>query len=145
MRLINKIVVHCSDSDHHDSMDVIRMWHVGERGWSDVGYHFGINKAGFIEIGRSIEKPGAHCKGLNSRSIGICVYGKIHFTDLQFKTLKALLKNFMHTFKLTVEDIYEHRQFNSDKTCPNFSLIPIKEQIWQEETKKKASKKLENS
>ena len=146
MRVINKIIVHCSDSDHHDTMAAIRQWHVQERGWSDVGYHFGVNKSGAIEIGRSIEKSGAHCKGLNSRSIGICVYGKIHFTEAQFKTLKDLLKMMISVFKVSTEDIYEHRQFNSEKTCPNFSLIPIKEKIWQEETKRKLkeSKKQES-
>tara|TARA_R100001594_G_scaffold4312_2_gene15295 strand:+ start:8569 stop:9003 length:435 start_codon:yes stop_codon:yes gene_type:complete len=144
MRAINRVVVHCSDSDHHDTMDIIRHWHVNERGWSDVGYHVGINKAGQMELGRDWAKAGAHCKGLNSRSIGVCVYGKIHFTEAQFKTLEGLLKNLMAIFNLTVEDIYEHRQFNSEKTCPNFSLIPIKENIWKAEIKKKASKKHEN-
>ena len=34
MREINKIIIHCSDSDygHHDNIEVIRYWHK-KRGW----------------------------------------------------------------------------------------------------------------
>ena len=44
MRQITKIIVHCTATPEGREVDVdeIRKWHVDERGWSDVGYHFHI-------------------------------------------------------------------------------------------------------
>ena len=42
MRKIDKIVIHCADTPKGVYFDVkdIRKWHVEERAWSDVGYHY---------------------------------------------------------------------------------------------------------
>ena len=45
------------------------------KGWREEGYHFGIDYSGQIEIGRSLEKIGAHVKGYNSKSVGVVYYG----------------------------------------------------------------------
>lgn len=52
------------------------------RGFKEVGYHWFIRKDGSIEMGRDLSKPGrfevgAHSKGENSRSIGICFEGGV--------------------------------------------------------------------
>jgi N-acetyl-anhydromuramyl-L-alanine amidase AmpD len=47
-----------------------------KRGWVGVGYHFFISKFGKIYQARPVEKEGAHAKGFNFESIGICVYRK---------------------------------------------------------------------
>ena len=123
MRKINKIIIHCSDSDHsyHDNIHTIKQWHL-QRGFSDVGYHYFINKVGKLEIGRRIKTVGAHSRGQNSSSIGICLSGKktVLFTDMQFKTLAKLCFNLIDVFDLSVNEIYAHNNFNPGKTCPNF-------------------------
>ena len=77
MRKIDRIVVHCSATT--PTMDIgvgtIRGWHVLERGWSDVGYHFVITRDGEVQTGRPIERSGAHAKGFNKHSVGICYVG----------------------------------------------------------------------
>ncbi len=77
MREINEIIVHCSATP--ESMDIgvkeIRDWHVNDNKWDDIGYHFVIRRDGTIECGRSIDKAGAHCKGHNAHSIGMCLVG----------------------------------------------------------------------
>lgn len=45
--------------------------HVNGRGWSAIGYHFVVKRDGSIQIGRDINKVGAHVGGFNTRSIGI--------------------------------------------------------------------------
>ena len=127
MRKIAKIIVHCSDSDykHHDDISVIKGWHVKERGWRDVGYHFFIKKDGTVQKGRELSEAGAHVAGHNSDSIGICMSGRHNFTTKQFNSLKTLLFDLIRQFDLTTNDVYGHRDFDNKKTCPNFDVKKI--------------------
>ena len=66
MREINKIIVHCSDSDvkAHDDISVIKGWYVNERNFNDVGYHFFFyKKDGTVQKGRDLATIGAQAKG----------------------------------------------------------------------------------
>ena len=125
MRNINKIIVHHSDSDYasHDDIKVIKEWHLA-RGFSDVGYHYFIRKDGLVQRGRDIMIMGAHCKGQNKSSIGICLSGGSKFTDYQFVALNNLIRslNIRLSKKLP---IYPHNKYSS-KSCPNFSVDDFK-------------------
>ena len=117
MRHIDKIIVHCSDSDHgsHDNYESIYKWHVEERKFADIGYHFLITKNGKITKCRPVVKTGAHCFGQNKSSIGICLTGKREFSQDQFITLRKLVKELHWYFgKL---DVYGHRDFKNT-ACP---------------------------
>lgn len=76
MRTINLIVVHCSATredksfTEHD-LDVCHR----RRGFNGVGYHFYIRKNGDIKSTRPLERIGAHSRGFNRESIGICYEG----------------------------------------------------------------------
>lgn len=122
MRELKKIIVHCSDSDkpEHDNIGEIRRWHL-IRGWDDVGYHFFITKNGNIEKGRDVSIAGAHTKGHNHDSIGICLSGKKTFTNDQFISLGMLLQVLF--FEYGDMKIYPHNAFNRLKTCPNFDSV----------------------
>jgi hypothetical protein len=127
IRFINKLILHCSDSDNpdHDNIETIRRWHVEERGFVDVGYHFFIRKDGTVEEGRPIQLMGAHCANHNLRSIGICLGGKHQFTDIQFNAAKKLCEALIYRFKIKKSEIYPHSHFNRNKSCPNFNLDKI--------------------
>jgi len=86
MRTINKIIVHCSATREGENytVDTIRSWHVDGRGWSDIGYHFYIDLYGEIHKGRDIAKIGAHSKGQNRNSIGICYCGGVEADGRDF-------------------------------------------------------------
>ena len=77
MRKINKIIIHCTATpEGRDvSIDEVRRWHVEERGWRDVGYHFLVRLDGTVEEGRPIEMTGAHTRPHNWDSIGIAYAG----------------------------------------------------------------------
>ena len=79
MRDISEIIVHCSATSRGRDVDTkeIRRWHTEDNGWSDIGYHFVIELDGDIGVGRPQEKSGAHCKGKNSTSIGVCYVGGV--------------------------------------------------------------------
>ena len=72
-RIIKEIIIHCSATkeDKDYTVAVIDRWHRA-RGFRKIGYHFVIYRNGDIHVGRSLSEIGAHCKGHNAISIGIC-------------------------------------------------------------------------
>jgi N-acetylmuramoyl-L-alanine amidase len=127
VRLINCIVLHCSDSDvpAHDNIETIRKWHVEERGFSDIGYHFVITKDGVVHPGRPEELIGAHCKGHNANSIGICLTGRHQFAAKQFLALNSLCQDICERHELHKTDILAHCQLDQKKSCPNFGYAEL--------------------
>jgi N-acetylmuramoyl-L-alanine amidase len=131
-RKIDKIIVHCSATRPSHDIDAkeIDRWHK-KRGWSGIGYHFFIKRGGLIEIGRPIEKQGAHTSGLNKNSIGICYAGGVkeergedgkwdaddNRTSEQIASLLTLLRLLKKIFPEAT--IHSHRDFAA-KACPSF-------------------------
>ena len=126
-RKIDKIIVHCSATPEGKdySVDTIRKWHL-QRGFSDIGYHYIIYRDGSIHMGRDEFVIGAHCKGHNSNSIGICYIGgcasdgktpKDTRTSEQRQSLLKLLKELK--VKYPKASIHGHRDF-ANKACPSF-------------------------
>lgn len=126
MRPINLVVIHCSASDvhAHDDVETVRRWHL-DRGWSDIGYHYFINKRGVWFPGRKEETPGAHVRGHNQTSIGICLSGLNEFKDEQFFTAADLAWNVCRKYNLQRTDIVAHNELDPGKTCPNFNMQEI--------------------
>ena len=128
MREINKIIVHCSATREGENYEVaeIRKWHLA-RGFSDIGYHFYIDLYGEIHKGRDINKIGAHCKGHNRNSIGICYCGGVEADgktpkdtryDCQKESLTAVLRTLKAMYPNAV--IHSHNDF-ANKACPSFN------------------------
>jgi len=127
MRQINKIIVHCTATpEGRDvSVDEIRRWHVEDRNWSDIGYHWVITLNGTLEEGRPEYRNGAHAKGFNKNSIGVCYVGGVDEnldpkdtrTDAQKETLKCILEDLKDRYPRA--QIIGHRDVSS-KACPSF-------------------------
>lgn len=133
MREIRQVIVHCADT--FAGMDIgfqeIDAWHKARRFKSPTGvhcgYHYIIRRNGEIEKGRPPQEIGAHAKGHNRYSLGICLVGgkandgspEFNFTHQQMDTLYRLL------VALNVEypevEVIGHRDV-SDKACPSFDL-----------------------
>ena len=79
MRKINYIVVHCSATreDCPFSVEALRAEHL-RRGFRDIGYHYYIRRDGTVANTRPITLVGAHVKGMNAHSIGICYEGGLN-------------------------------------------------------------------
>lgn len=118
-------VLHCSATK--PDMDIgasdIRRWHI-ERGWIDIGYHYVIRLDGSLEYGRPQDVVGSHCKGVNWKSIGICLVGGLDsegnpantYNEAQLKTLRGIVR-YLKAFYPSIE-IKAHREFNDSKDCP---------------------------
>jgi N-acetylmuramoyl-L-alanine amidase len=127
MRKIDLIVVHCSASEEGKDFTIkdIRRWHKAN-GWKREGYHYFVRLDGTIEVGRPLEEAGAHAKGYNSNSIGVCYCGGIDKdkkpkdtrTNEQKKSLVELLKTLKALFPNA--KIVSHHDLNKGKACPCF-------------------------
>ena len=120
--MINLIVVHCSASPQGrgDNAATIHKWHL-DRGWSGIGYHHVILEDGTLEPGRPPYWTGAHCRGHNTDSVGICLIGMGgDATNRQLSTLLDIIK----TYRLINEDaeVLGHCDLDSNKTCPGFDV-----------------------
>jgi len=128
MRDINKIILHCSATPEYRDVSVkdIRQWHL-DRGWSDIGYHYVIELDGTIKEGRPLERQGAHVRGLNKNSIGICYIGgcdadmkpKDTRTIAQKEALVCLIIDLMSRYEGST--LHGHNEFSS-KACPSFDV-----------------------
>ena len=126
MRKIDLIIIHCSaTSEGKDfrTADIDR-WH-RQQGFKSIGYHFVVRLNGEVERGRPIAEVGAHCKGHNATSIGVCYIGglaadgkrpKDTRTENQKKALKALLT--LLRLRFPNAEIRGHRDYAA-KDCPS--------------------------
>ncbi|MBE2895473.1 N-acetylmuramoyl-L-alanine amidase [Pasteurellaceae bacterium HPA106] len=140
MAQINKIIIHCAATAngvrlarggktaaqiidgwhekrlfHRNTNDVIRF----NRALKYIGYHFVIDTDGTLETGRAVGERGAHCKGQNTGSVGICLVGTDRFTAKQWAALKQLVDKLKHTYPNAT--LHGHREF-SPKICPGFDV-----------------------
>jgi hypothetical protein len=133
---VELIVVHCSATPPH--MDIgaeeIRGWHVDGNGWSDIGYHGVIRRDGGWEKGRDLFTRGAHAKGWNASSWGLCLVGGVktaadpeaedNFTSEQYATLWRVL-DALRDIAPNAE-MCGHRDLDSEhqmlKECPSFDV-----------------------
>ena len=128
MRKIKEIIVHCSDTEEGKDFCAkdIDLWHKAQ-GWDCIGYHYVVKLDGTVESGRPIEKVGAHCKGHNAYSIGVCYIGgkasdgKTH-KDTRTPQQKAALQLLVDNLKRVYpgSKVYGHCDFAS-KACPCFN------------------------
>lgn len=132
MRMLNKIILHCADTK--PSMDIgvkeIKRWHIHERGWKDIGYHWVIRRDGKVEQGRPESVVGAHCSGYNTNSIGICLIGGMeensskpedNFLPIQYESLVCLINEIRNRYPQYKLPIYGHNDFGNT-SCPVFSV-----------------------
>ena len=145
MRKINLIVVHCSATPEGRDVTAadINKMHIA-RGFKKIGYHYVVRLDGTVETGRKENEIGAHAKGYNANSIGVCYVGGLASDgktpkDTRTPAQKSALKKLLHTLKQRYPDarIVGHRDLSPDtnhngkvdkwewiKDCPGFDAIP---------------------
>ena len=129
VRQITKIILHCSATREGQdvSVETIRKWHLN-RGWSDIGYHYVIYLDGSIHEGRPVNRSGAHTKGYNSKSIGVCYIGGVEKdgktpkdtrTPEQDTALTNLITALLEMYPTAT--LHGHNEF-ANKACPSFDV-----------------------
>ena len=138
MRPINEIVVHCAATRPNwmagrplaDKVAEIRRWHTRDRGWSDIGYHYLIDRDGSVAPGRPVSRIGAHVAGRNTGTIGVSLLGghgsatsdpfEANYTPAQDRALRALLADLQRQFP-SIRTISGHNWYAA-KACPGFDV-----------------------
>lgn len=142
MRIINLIVVHCSATrkDCTLTTEDLEIMHL-HRGFNGIGYHYYIRKDGSVHLTRPIERVGAHAKGFNANSIGICYEGGLDRrgrpADTRTLEQRASLRGLIYQLKQCFPGcrVCGHRDLSPDlngngevepaewtKTCPCFEV-----------------------
>ncbi|KJZ07038.1 hypothetical protein TW85_24915 [Marinomonas sp. S3726] len=131
---MTSIVIHCAATPNGQpfTAEQIDGWHK-ERGFSrnmtispalyplkHIGYHFVIEVDGAITIGRPLTEEGAHAKGYNHNSVGICMIGTDKFNHIQWEALFKLIQRLEENID-DVLTLYGHNEL-SQKTCPGFDV-----------------------
>lgn len=137
MRQINEIILHCAATKPdwganltpQQQRDEIDRWHKAN-GWSGIGYHYIITRNGVVVPGRSIDKVGAHVKGHNTGTIGICLIGghgsdandafSDNFTPQQDFALRKLIDDLKDRFP-SIKKVSGHNEYSA-KACPGFRV-----------------------
>ena len=145
MRKIDLIVIHCSATreDRTFTEQDLEVCH-RRRGFNGTGYHFYIRKNGDVKATRPIEKIGAHVRGFNLNSLGICYEGGLDCqgkakdtrTEAQKQSLKALVGKLLKDYPGS--RVCGHRDLSPDlngngeiepeewvKECPCFEVCEL--------------------
>lgn len=121
----------------------IQRLHQEERAWSDIGYHFVVDRGGRLYQGRPYAQPlplsrqpdlvvGAHVGGHNTGRIGVCILGCYHPeatdrpcgdvpTDRSLEAVVRLLAFLCRAYAIPTDHIRGHRAFN-ETVCPGSRL-----------------------
>lgn len=149
------IITHCATTQDgryigKDPAKVIDTWHK-QRGYQrsaealecynselkHIGYHWVIDIDGVVYAGRHMDEQGAHVKGHNKGTIGLCLTGTRKFTIHQWRALRNMVEGLARSlFRTPGEFTWEealawaeskgffikgHNEF-ANKECPGFSV-----------------------
>lgn len=119
-----EIIIHHSGTLDSETLSwgKIREYHLS-KGWKDIGYHYGVELVRDdieVLIGRMSFEEGAHCRGHNNSSIGICLVGDfdriippLEIWEKGLWLVRGLLVK--HNLRKTV--VFGHGELD-DRSCP---------------------------
>jgi hypothetical protein len=122
----DRVIIHHSKTRDSGTVSwgAIRRYHTVDLGWSDIGYHAGIEYARDAYecmVGRPFTRNGGHTRGHNNNTLGFCFVGDY---DIDYPSDEMLeiacqrvLVPWMWQFGLTPRDLWAHRDF-AQKSCP---------------------------
>ncbi len=136
-----RITVHHSAIDSHPSPSLgfphtvrgVQRFHMEDRGWSDLGYHFLIDPDGVVYEGRYLYVRGSHAgsQPANADNIGVCLIGNFEEKMPEQEQLDslfdliALLEDF---FGIERETLTTHSEIRKEfglggTACPGALLL----------------------
>lgn len=126
------LVIHCSAtrSDRAYTAEALERDHRA-RGFRCTGYHFYIRRDGTLHHPRLLGEEGAHVKGFNRCSVGICYEGGLdpegRPCDTRTPAQHQALTDLLGILKRIYSDaaIVGHRDLNPHKACPCFDAAQV--------------------
>jgi len=141
MRPIDKIVVHCSDSGWGDATDIDE-WHKARR-FVMIGYHlvvlngyrssnrFNPDEVGMVERGRRDSRIGAHVRGYNRGSLGICYIGGPDDPPdtVVWDMLTEKVTEWCLAHGLDETAVFGHTELDPAKSCPCLDMDKFRDDV----------------
>jgi N-acetyl-anhydromuramyl-L-alanine amidase AmpD len=106
-------------------MELIRTSH-RRKGWSDIGYHYVIDRAGRLWEARPINYQGAHVRDNNEHNIGVMCMGNFDLqqpSEAQLTTLARTVQQIRQYYRVSESRIYTHQEINPT-ACPGRNMQP---------------------
>jgi peptidoglycan hydrolase-like protein with peptidoglycan-binding domain len=134
---VQEVCIHCSatrpewmgEASVYDQVAEITLWHVRDRGWRTIGYHWVVGRNGQLVTGRRETEIGAGVEGHNRGVIHVCLIGGFgsaardrfadHFTPAQDRSLRDLLQGI--GMRTAIRTISGHNDYAA-KACPGFTV-----------------------
>jgi N-acetylmuramoyl-L-alanine amidase len=138
--LVNEVILHTSatSADWSKNKTVaqmrqeIRNWHVNDRGWKDIGYHWVVAPDGSVAAGRPETVIGAGVEGHNRGVIHICMVptvaiGKMgRFADFYTAAQRVAVRDMLLRIEKGVGrgklSVTGHNVY-ANKLCPGFKVV----------------------
>jgi len=135
-RQINRITHLCI---HHSAtagtipLENVAKYHVEDRGWAGIGYHFYVKPDGAIYQTNRLETVSFHVSQNNDYSVGVCVSGDFTYApppDKQVDAAARLVAWLMQELSVPDQSVLGHKEFpNNDTSCPGETWL--KKQSWK--------------
>ena len=130
MRRIDRIVVHCTATPpgREVSRKDLEQWHMVERGWDRLGYHWMVHRDGDIEPLEPESRVSYGAAGYNANSIHIVYVGGTDATGRAFdsRTMeqRVALNTYLDGLAARYPDaaVMGHRDLNPGKACPSYDV-----------------------
>jgi N-acetylmuramoyl-L-alanine amidase len=125
----NKIIYHHSARSEW-SPEEVNEFHKS-KGWKGIGYNFYIRKDGTIYSGRPENAEGAHTRGENNNSIGICLEGNFEEEGPSKAQIDSLVNLSLYiSLKYDIYKIMGHKDVY-ETLCPgrNFPIDEIRDKV----------------
>jgi len=131
-----EIIIHCSATRPEwlegeplsRAVKTIDSWHKA-KGWKGIGYHYVVGRNGKVLPGRPESEQGAHVRGHNQNTLGICLLGGFggsaddtfndHYTKEQRFALENLIVDIQTRHDIT---ILSGHNIYANKGCPCFDV-----------------------
>jgi N-acetylmuramoyl-L-alanine amidase len=129
---IKYLVIHHSGTSRDlTTFESVRDYHINERGFWDIGYHYFIDGKGILHKGRPENYVGAHTAtpppSMNFMSLGICLAGNFNVeipNQDQLITLSGLIRDLRQKYNIPISNVIGHCEAKGAHTlCPGLHLL----------------------
>ena len=120
---ITDITIHHGASSQNATIEDYNRWHIEEKGWPSIGYHYVINKDGKVFQTNYLDSLSYHNGYNNTVAIGICLIGNFdnyRVPETQYNSLIWLINYLKKIKKLkSLTRVIGHKEYVRGKTaCP---------------------------
>lgn len=140
-----RIVIHHTvtpDGDGLLDLEAIRRFHTDSpprgRGWSDIGYHWVVEKVGAGSYAAVMARPmyrnGSHVGGHNTGSLGVALVGDYSASEpprAQYDAAAELCAALCRTLGIRTDQIFPHRHFKSTACPGSVDIDRLREMVAQ--------------